>query len=175
MKIRAGFISNSSTSSFLVPLYSGPPFSEVYNTFLTKKQIQFLERSGFKLTTLYSPSDMICLEKIDPDNPNIWFTTGLYEEPYSLSYGKIIMYNQTEEIRKLLKRNIPFSASLDYGNAGIVFPPGLKFVYLTKNFVDEYNTEMQVSREIPREFDQTMASTVGVIKVSIEDYLKGKW
>jgi len=123
MKIRNGFVSNSSSSSFLIRYWD---FHE-QKVFLTEEQIKKLEDYGFKPVNTYSIMDIECadwkLESLAPDEN--------WTEP-PLSYGFGVTCNQSDVVEWLVANEIPFKALCHYGHESIIFD-GEK-IYTIPNF-----------------------------------------
>ena len=107
MKIRNGFVSNSSSSSFVVKIKEFDYTNNKMIVFLTEEEITLLENYGFKKTEQSYPS------KID--------VTGIKPNSSGENLAYKVVCNQDEVISFLVENNIPFIASIHYGNSTIFF------------------------------------------------------
>lgn len=117
MKLRIGFVSNSSTASFIVKYKDWIGSSggdKGVKILLTKTQIKKLEKYGFKKTIACYP-DQYNFKEVVKDN----------EEFYN--YGYDIVCNQNEPISFLLKNKIPFICSEHYDQFVIIYDGGDTF------------------------------------------------
>lgn len=116
MKLRIGFVSNSSTASFIIRYkdFVGSSGGGNIKILLTKAQVKKLEDYGFKKTTACYP-DQYNFKEVVKDN----------EEFYN--YGYDIVCNQDEPISFLLKNKIPFVCSEHYDQFVIIYNGGDTF------------------------------------------------
>jgi hypothetical protein len=120
VKIRNGFVSNSSTSSFIVRVYDWIKEKEL----ISEKYIKLLKKYGFRKTNIYVPSSYDNEEwEIIKDGHN---------------YGYFIDCNQHEPLKFLLKHKIPFSSSIHY-NSFNVYYDGKDKVVLGNNFGENFS------------------------------------
>jgi len=160
MKIRNGFVSNSSSSSFIVEhklflddLHNRKPR-------LTPQQIALLEDYGFFKINHNYPSRLEADCCGDPQH----YVNLEQDFEYELNYGYYTFCNQDEVITWLLKNKIPFKAANHYGHTN-VFWDGGKEMIVARNFgleLEMYGINHDIRVEQP------------VRKVSIEKYLKGE-
>lgn len=132
MKIRQGFVANSSSSSFLVLIpceWRDKMFKDLKRFVATGKQIELLESNGFKPTKLSTPYD-IYLEyaRGSGDTP---FISGEQESDYGLCMS--CSCNQDEIADFLLKHKIPFIASVHYGHETWVYERGKPYYTILEN------------------------------------------
>jgi hypothetical protein len=128
MKIRNGFVSNSSSSSFLVKIKSDEMekiFLESNKTFLSKENMKLLKQYHFQETNC---NDAFLLENVDSFDSK----KDLQSEKSYLYYN--IVCNQDYVMSLLVKNNIPFTAAIHYGHELAVFEKDSEMVYFFKNF-----------------------------------------
>ena len=150
MKIRNGFISNSSSSSFIVRRYAGRDF-EPKKALTTVAQEKKLEKYGFRKTIAY------CADQI----PSFYDTAAWKKEPKRIakllpqltySYGYEVSCNEDEVLKFLIKNKISFSAACHYGHYTVIYDAKKDKVYEGVNFgliMDLYGTD-DVSLEMKR-------------------------
>jgi hypothetical protein len=111
MKTRNGFVSNSSSSSFVVNRYDDLFASKNHKMILTPKQIRQLKKNGFKLEMAYFPNQVSRL-----DNERI---TG--EGMKYANYTKSVICNQDDELIFLIENRISFMADVHYENESWIY------------------------------------------------------
>lgn len=107
MKIRNGFVSNSSTSSFVVAVENWL----FRNQKLTRRQKCLLIKFGFKPVNTFNPMTVMC-------TPQEELEKGI-EGDY-LSLGYFVYVNQDDVISFLAKERIPFKALTNYGTESVI-------------------------------------------------------
>jgi len=112
MKIRQGFVSNSSTASFIV--FYKDFFSN--KSLLSREEVKKLEKKGFFKTDTSYP-DQLCELQTD-----LILKTDYY------NYGYLITVNEFEILEWLLKNKIPFVADCHYGQYTVVHERDSKYV-----------------------------------------------
>lgn len=127
MKTRYGFVSNSSSSSFIVRYINDPFFDGHSIINLSKQEVKKLEKYGFQKTlhTLVSP---IIFHSMDPHD-EIW----KIKQNKIYSYALIVECNQDDVLLWLLKNNIPFQALCHYGHYHIFYERNSSWVYILPN------------------------------------------
>ena len=109
MKIRLGFVSNSSSSSFIVLVKAGEPVSKHEEDFIASEEdIKKLVEYGFTETGTTNPFRYEELRSVGCPDPIV------RSEELALVYS--VHCNQDEVIYFLVKNNIPFRASVHYQN-----------------------------------------------------------
>lgn len=123
MKTRSGFVSNSSSSSFIVRPYNDS-FSKKPKKALTVDQVRLLKNQGFRLELAYYP-DQVGLpthKTIDPKDKNLF------------NWSRFVSCNQEDEIIFLLKNRISFSADLHYGHRSMEYDGKTDVLIISQNF-----------------------------------------
>jgi hypothetical protein len=137
MKVRNGFVSNSSSSSFIVKI-DGDFFDKELkrtNMIVNELSIPLLEEYGFRKTTTNSPFSWKVIEA-KHDDP----IDGTYMH-YSVSC------NEDEVLAFLMKNNIPFRASCHYDQYYIMMKKDAYLYIYASNFgneIDMYGAEDDV-------------------------------
>ena len=119
MKVRTGFVSNSSSSSFVVRVKDILDCRVGYTRVISKEQEEFLLNHGFAYTHANIP------ERIEFYDDNISHRghAGWKADEKTDNLGFHIGVNQDFVLRFLLKNKIPFSASVHYGHETILYKP----------------------------------------------------
>jgi len=121
MKIRNGFVSNSSTASFIVNYMK--IFPKDGTKMLSDKEIKKLEKYGFWKSWAAYPEQIDYSEhKKNPCQGDDFY-----------SYVYEILCNELDIIEWLVKNNIPFTADCHYGQFSIIFKRDSKYVEVYKN------------------------------------------
>ena len=124
MKIRNGFVSNSSTSSFLVVRIDSI-FNKPTKIFITKEEEKLLVKFGFKKVYCYF-SDQVEDELFSKKKPLD------IKEYYNLGY--YVGCNQDDVILFLLENNISFEATCHYGDEKVIYKSGEKYFIVVQNY-----------------------------------------
>ena len=134
MKIRNGFVSNSSSSSFVVRRseWKQKGIKSVEVSILTKEQDKALEKFGFRKTTGHSPHQV-------PEfyDKAAWKKESDYlekEKKHAWNWGYEMICNQDEVMVFLIKNKIPFVASTNYGHESYLYVPKTDSLYCGINF-----------------------------------------
>ena len=125
MKYRFGFVSNSSSSSFLVSIGTSHlfPLSENTKQFLVEKEdIPKLEKYGFEKCNRINPSHCSDISSLSIGKNNF----------ISMKYD--ISCNQDEVILFLVKNNIPFRANCHYGHQYVSYQRDSDYILFAYNF-----------------------------------------
>ena len=119
MKIRNGFVSNSSSSSFIVIRCDSLENDKIY---LSKEDENTLIKYGFKRVSCYY-ADQVYAELESKKRPS-----------KDYQYGLDISCNQDDVIYFLLKNNISFEAECHYGHYNVIYKKGAKDFLIIQNY-----------------------------------------
>jgi len=164
MKIRNGFVSNSSSSSFIVKIgYSiVDKIMEEREPVASKEDIKKLEKYGFKKSNITSPFDKIKKPYCEISEEEKYLTG---EKFVSMRY--YVSCNQDEVICFLVKNNIPFKASCHYDNEYVSFKKDSDYIFEAENYgiaIDMYGED--------RLTFEGMEEKEPIRKVSVKEYLE---
>lgn len=151
MKMRFGFVSNSSTSSFIVQRFKDV-WTKKPKKLLTKKQEKLLDNNGFVLGNAYYPHQVDMRSK--PDDP---------KSPF-VNWVKDVTCNQNDEIEFLLKNRLSFTSSIHYENWVMIYDGETDKLLIAQNWGEQ--ALMQGSNKF-----QFKPSGKGVELTTGKDYL----
>lgn len=131
MKIRNGFVSNSSSASFIVSFVNYDRITKISKYILTKDEYNRLLGFGFKLTCKRDPfnNGISCNDCKDKYNNLCWGK--IFKDTMVLR--KDVICNEDEVIQFLLHYDIPFIASIHYDNELKVYKRGFDKVLSLQN------------------------------------------
>ena len=135
MKIRNGFVSNSSSSSFVVRAHEPKHHKKTgeflkYISLITTAQERKLRDFGFHKTYAHSPHQVI--DKADEQREE---EQHVIESGYAnYNYGYCVTCNQDEIFQFLLENKIPFVASEHYGHRHVFYDNKTDKVTVAMNF-----------------------------------------
>ena len=128
MKTRHGFVSNSSSSSFIVIrkdfLQNG------HKSLITKKEEALLNKFGFKKVWCFHSN------QVDTESDGLPESICKGREN-EYNYGYFVSCNQTDVIYFLLKNKIPFEASIHYNHSNIVYNRGSEDFIEAQNYGEQ--------------------------------------
>jgi len=137
MRIRIGFISNSSSSSFIVKHNDFNFKKKKCIRLLDKKTIKKLEKFGFFKTSLFNTifMEFASNDEIKKMDEDFW------------NYGFRVICNQHKPLYFLLKNKIPFEAVIHYGYSHIFYDGG-DYFFEIQNYGLQYNPNLQSKKEL---------------------------
>lgn len=159
-----GFVPNSSSSSFIVTVWSG--FFERKGRLISKATEESLVKYGFKKTHVYFPEQYDyyadqCNEKIEESFENSYY-----------NYGYAVACNQDEVIRFLVKNKIPFRASEHYDHYVLVYEGG-DTVWRIPNYGIMYQ-KFSEDRSVKEAIGRLVSENEGFQEVGIYHYMSKK-
>lgn len=127
MKIRNGFVSNSSSSSFIVQIeLSGwdklKETDELNSAIANEESISLLENYGFTRTSRNTPLSFKCRDNEAEEKPFMYFSVSCNEE---------------DVLAFLMENDIPFKASCHYDHYYILYTKDSDTYLYAKNFGNE--------------------------------------
>lgn len=127
MKVRNGFVSNSSSSSFLVEIVSWD-YNQSFNRTITAAQEKKLIKHGYQYTNINTPGKLEAIRLWTDTWPMITDKEPGFEPLNSEDYfdmsrflGFGVICNQDDEIEWLVKNKIPFRASVHSNHETVIF------------------------------------------------------
>ncbi len=122
MKTRNGFVSNSSSSSFVVERYDRR--AKKMTKLLSPKIDRLLKKNRFRLEIAYYPDQVgyPTHQSIDPKDRKL------------ANWVRFTSCNQEDEIVLLLKNRISFSADLHYGHYSMQYDGKTDMLIIAQNF-----------------------------------------
>jgi hypothetical protein len=143
MKSRSGFVSNSSTSSFIVRYQNFDVFQKdcPFVKRLNKRIVDRLKKYGFKSTWIRHPSRLDELH--DTDDAWKLHIEPKSKKPYEENLGLWVVCNENEVMRFLIRAQVDFVASCHYGHETYVYHKGDRYVMRFRNLGNEVETYHQ--------------------------------
>lgn len=123
MKIRYGFISNSSASSFIVKIREKDIFTDKESVYVNESEINALKDFGFRYVKTTNPTDLYFREY----EKKIWSVKPTDQ------LGMCVSVNQDEVGEFLIKNNIPFEASVEYAEENWVYNNNTRILTIGDN------------------------------------------
>ncbi len=173
MKIRTGFVSNSSTASFVVK--TRPDEWDIMMDRVEKKSIptlpqekvDFLKKCGF-----------VPIEDNDPFRKELNTCGGDYtvkaDTKDDTFLGYWISCNQDFVAELLIAHDIPFIASVHYSHYLYSYDPKDEYLYILTNFGIEYmNHPKELEERMNDPEERELYDTEPLRKISKKDFLKG--
>lgn len=166
MKIRTSFVSNSSSSSFVVKYKTYCWIAEQQegyepNLLLTNQQFERIQKFGFKLSRTKNPSF------VEYENPKKPMTLGDFDKWEDIQLTYYLSCNQNDVIYFLLVNKIPFVALCHYDQEFVVYDGKSKYFYEYANIVDKFSRE---NGEI--DFSQKSPPTFKCEKRNVAEFIK---
>ena len=177
MKIRNGFVSNRSSASFIVIRQDMGPKGKI--SLITPKEEKLLIKNRFKKVGCYYADQVVNELYFDKKPPTKSYLKMLKKHnikpiknsrnPY-FNYGYDCTCNEDEIIYFLLKNNISFEASIQYGHQTVIYKKSSKYFLTIQNF----GTQIVMSNW-NKDYDQMLERLVNretVTKTNVKEYLK---
>ena len=141
MKVRQGFVSNSSSSSFIVQIRKDDFFNKEFKS-LPKKKINLLKKHGFYECCASTPENLDdraketkYFENLKADIEKDRIKLGKKFKEYTAKrLGYRVVVNQDFAINFLVYHDIGFVASIHYGHYTYIYKSGGQYVYVLNNF-----------------------------------------
>lgn len=175
MKTRNGFVSNSSSSSFIVHhkrwINKLDP-DKRKEVLLSKEVIQKLVDYGFKKTWVSHPSAIVNSD-FWSEKSKYWKVANKYDDE---NYGYCVTCNEWEVIQWLIKNDIGFIASGHYGHVTYLFHSGDKYLMVFQNYglaIETYSYDA-TWEEITGEYGFQADSCKPFERISIKEVLEDK-
>jgi len=142
MKIRSGFVSNSSSSSFVVKYKTVDYASQKYKyqCRLTEKQIKLLKKYGFKYTKVNNPYF------VDTSVSPFEKTLKSFKKWDEVYLGYSVICNQDDVIYFLLNNKIPFVALCHYDEELVFWDGEGEWFYEMPNPVEKMSRNIGVKK-----------------------------
>lgn len=166
MKIRSGFVSNSSSSSFIVR--RTVPITLDDKIVLTPKQEKALEDFGFRKTFAFTPEQVPAFHD-DEEWKKERTLLRRKEFRNRFNYGYEVTCNQDEVITFLIENGIPFVGTCHYGHETVIYSAKDDKVYIGTNFGDIMTTYGTGNDVIQEFLDERRAP---VVVMSGKEWLK---
>ena len=151
MKIRMGFVSNSSSSSFIVSVFKD--YFEKSDKIISENVEKRLIKFGFKKTSVINPEQY---EQYKEDKAMVYIAA----EDLTYNYGYSVICNQDEVISFLIKNRIPFTASEHYNHYKLFYKGG-DTIYKIANFGEIFYEQ---SGDIEKNIGELLIETKAVEK-----------
>lgn len=161
MKTRNGFVSNSSSSSFVVRRYDDLFSPKHRKVCLSPDQSRKLKRNGYKLALAYYPHQVEDYDGKDGLLPP--------KDRRFANYVKHVICNQDDEIHFLLKNRLSFVANCHYEHESLIYDGKSDTLLIAQNF----GKQAEMSGGIDGGIDfQPWKGQEALVRTTGEKYLK---
>jgi hypothetical protein len=157
MKIRTNFVSNSSSSSFIVNRRH--EYNKDRPLLLSSEQEQLLKDNGFRLGICYFPNQIA--------NDEVFELPLSADELAIANWCKSVTCNQDDEIGFLLRHRISFMADVHYEHSSMLYDGTSDVLLIAENF----GKQMQMAGEGKINFD-VGANRAPITRTTGKQYLE---
>jgi hypothetical protein len=163
MKIRNGFVSNSSTSSFIVKLWQSPLSSKSEKRVLSEEKEKLLFNYGFRYT--FASAEHIEMNIYDHSweheepkwaEKSAWREDAKEEEVEAPQMGYFVVCNEDWVYRFLIDNQIPFESVNHYGHYALWWDGEADFVVRACNFGTAYRFDVWRDGKFTDGFEQLL-------------------
>jgi len=162
MKIRSGFVSNSSTASFIIKTRPTNKNGKEDLFILSKEKIELLKKYGFYPT-----------KECNPFRVKLNTYSFIKDEIDDTLLGYWMSCNQEFVLEFLVANNIPFKASIHYNHYLYSYDPQDEFIYILHNFgLQHINEPKQLEKAMQNDEIKKYTNVEPFEKISKKEFLE---